>query len=84
MRIRGRDAELVDLIRFDEQGLITEIRIHSRPLASTAAFAAMLGPRLARRRGRVAAVLARLIAGPLPGLLAAGDRLVTPLTQPRA
>jgi ketosteroid isomerase-like protein len=82
-RIGGRDVEMVDLLRHDAQGRVTEIRIHSRPLASTAAFAAAVGPALARRRGRWAAFLVRVVAGPLPGLLAFGDRTVVPLTQPR-
>jgi hypothetical protein len=82
-RIGGREVDIVDLMRHDAQGRVTEIRIHARPMASVAAFAAAVGPALARRRGRAAALLVRMIAGPLPRLLAFGDRTVVPLTQPR-
>src|SRR3954470_16808730 len=52
MRLGGRDVDLVDVMRFDEDGLLSEIVVHARPLAGAALFAAVVGPRLARRRGR--------------------------------
>lgn len=79
MRLGGRDVELVDLLRYDERGLVSEIVVHGRPLQGSALFAAIVGPRLARRRSRwrgLAAVAARPLPRLLAGLDAAGSRLV--------
>ena len=79
MRLGGRDVELVDLLRYDEAGLVSEIVVHGRPLQGSALFAAIVGPRLARRRSRwrgLAAGAARPLPRLLAGLDAAGSRLV--------
>ena len=73
MRLRGREVEAVDLLRYDGDGLVSEIVVHARPLAGTALFAAVVGPRLARRRGRWRGVVAGA-ARPLPRMLEAFDR----------
>jgi len=75
-RIGGRDVELAELIRVDDHGRVTEMRVHGRPLAGVAAIAAVAAPLLVSRdhpaRGRVVGALTR----PLPALLAAGDRVL--------
>jgi hypothetical protein len=83
-RIGGRDVDLVDVMRHDEQGRVTEMRVHGRPISGVAAFAAAVGPRLARRRGRLAVLVVTLLARPLPGVLALGDRIISRLALRRA
>lgn len=68
-------VEGTDLIRHDENGKISEIRVLIRPLAGIAAFAAAVGPPLARQRGRVRFIMVRLLAAPLRWLLVAADRI---------
>jgi hypothetical protein len=79
MRLGGRDVELVDLLRYDDVGRVAEIVVHGRPLQGSALFAAIVGPRLARRRSRwrgAAAVAARPLPRVLAALDAAGAKLV--------
>src|SRR3954447_16235030 len=80
MRLGGRDVELVDLVRYDDEGLVREVVVHARPLAGTALFAAVLGPRLARRRSRGKGIAAQA-ARPVPRLLAAMDAAGARLTR---
>lgn len=75
-RIGGRSVEIVDLMRHNSAGQVSEMRLHGRPLADTAGFA-VVAPDLARTRGRtmtafIVAGLARL----LPRLLAVSDRML--------
>jgi hypothetical protein len=83
-RIGGRDVDLVEVLAHDEHGRIREFRVHGRPMSAVAAFGAVIGPRLARRRGRARAALVRALTAPLPGLLALGDRTVARLAMPRS
>ncbi len=79
MRFGGRDVELVDLVRYDEEGRIREIVVHGRTLAAVAEIMAAAGPVLARRRARwrgVAAQATRPLPALLRGLDAAGMRLM--------
>jgi hypothetical protein len=78
-RIGGREVQLADLMRHDERGRVVEMRLYGRPIASVAAFAKVIGPRIARRRGAVRALLVRLITIGIPTLLAVGDRVVSRL-----
>src|SRR3954452_6770615 len=79
MRLGGRDVELVDLLRYDDEGLLREVVVHARPLAGAALFISVVGPRVGRRRSRWRGAAA-LAARPLPRLLraldAAGMRLL--------
>jgi len=81
-RVRGRDIDAVDLLRFDEEGLISEFVVHIRPMSGLAAVAAALGPRIAR--GPVARVMVRVFAGPLAVLLRLVDPLVPRLIRTRS
>jgi hypothetical protein len=74
VRLRGRDVEVVDFIRLDENDKVREYVVLARPLAGAAAYITALGPRVARRRGRLTSALVRLVSAPLPGLLGLGDR----------
>src|SRR4051794_28393866 len=80
MRLDGRDVEAVDLVRYDDDGLISEIVVYARPLAATALFAALLGPRLARRRSRWRGITAQA-ARPVPRVLAAMEAAGARLTR---
>jgi hypothetical protein len=81
--INGRVIEGTDLIKNNEEGKISEIRVLIRPLIDIATFAAAVGPPLARRRGRVRGLVARLLSAPLRPLLAAIDYMASRLSQRR-
>jgi SnoaL-like domain len=80
-RVRGRDIDAVDLLRFDQTGLIREITVHIRPMAGLAAVAAALGPHLAR--GPLQRVLVAAFAVPLAFLLKLTEPLVPRLIRMR-
>lgn len=73
--LRGREIEGVDVVRFDSEGRIDEMTVFVRPLPAIATLAAALAPRVARRRGRVRAVIAKLAVGPLALFNRFGDWL---------
>lgn len=79
-RIMAKDIEIASLLRFDESGRIREIKILARPLPGVAALIAGLGPRIARRRSTVRAVLMAVMARPFavlaPILERAAERIV--------
>ena len=81
-RVRGRDIDAVDLLRVNDEGLISEFIVHIRPMAGLASVAAALGPRIAR--GRVTGVLVRLFAAPLALLLGLVEPLVPRLIRTRS
>jgi SnoaL-like domain len=70
-RVRGQQLQGTDILQFDEQGRVSEIRVFVRPLAGLTAFARELAPRLARRRGRAPAFAVARMLGPV----ALGTRL---------
>jgi hypothetical protein len=82
-RIGGRDVEFAELVKVDADGLVTEMRVHARPLAGVAAIAAVAAPAVLGRgdprRGRLAAALMR----PLPAMLEAGDRVLMRMVRAR-
>jgi hypothetical protein len=75
--VDGVDLEGVDVVRFDQQGLIREITVLLRPFPGVAAFVKATGPKLARRRkGAAQAAATRAATPPLSGLM----RLATAMT----
>ncbi len=77
-RMEGRFVAGADRIRLNPDGKVREITVLGRPLAGVATFLTGIGARLARRRrGGVAATLLRVMALPLPPLLA----LLDPVTR---
>jgi hypothetical protein len=77
--VAGRRIEGADLMRYDEQSRIAEIRVLIRPLVAIAVFVSAVGPPLAARRSPTRGRLARLLTLPLEGILTlvdvAGSRL---------
>src|SRR4051812_49525431 len=81
--IGGRVVEGADFVRADARGKITEIRVFIRPLVDIGVFAGAAGPPLARRRGRLQALVLRALTLPLRALLAAVDAVAPRLAQRR-
>lgn len=81
--VAGRAIEGADLLRYDAQGKIAEIRVLIRPLVDIATFAAAAGPPLAARRSPTRGVLVRLLTLPLKGILGAADIVASRLIQTR-
>ena len=80
-RVRGREIDVVDLFRIDDEGLVKEITVHIRPMAGLAHVAAALGPHLAR--GPVQRVLIATFAVPLALLLTLVEPLIPRLIRTR-
>jgi hypothetical protein len=79
--IKGKTLEGVDLLRFDDEGRITEFTVFFRPFPAVAAFLSATGPRLARRRrgvGTAATITAANapVAALMRATAAAGPRLL--------
>lgn len=81
--VGGRRIEGADLLRSDEHGKITEIRVLIRPLADIAVFAAAAGPPLAAKRGSGRALLLRFLTLPLKAILLAADAVASRLLHRR-
>lgn len=75
--IGGSLFEVIDFLRVDADDRVIEYRVFSRPLADTAAYLAVMGPRVAAQRGRGRALLFKYLSRPLPSLLALADRIGT-------
>jgi hypothetical protein len=64
-QIGDEELELAQILRLDDEGRIREIALLGRPLTGVAALLRGLGPRVARRRGRLQGALAVLGLRPL-------------------
>ncbi len=78
--VNGQPLEEATRIELDDDGQIREITLFFRPLPGLATLTAALAPRVARRRGRVRAVIAHLLLGPLGAATRVGDRFAGWLT----
>jgi hypothetical protein len=68
-RINGEEIEGIDLLRFNDAGEISEIRVFFRPLRGIAAFMDAAAPKLGRRlKGGGTATVLRVLGGP-PSLM---------------
>jgi hypothetical protein len=80
----GREQfEEAQLLRFDADGLVTELTLFGRPLPGVTVVMASIGPALLHRRGKPA--VARLIAAatrPLATLTRPGEARLVPLADP--
>jgi hypothetical protein len=79
----GQPVEEAQLLRFDGDGLVTELTLYGRPLPGvTAVMTGIAGP-LLRRQGRpVAARLLTAATAPLALLTRVGERRIVPLADP--
>lgn len=80
----GREQfEEAQLLRFDADGLITELTLFGRPLPGVTAVMAAIGPALLRRQGKP--VLAHVVAAatrPLASQTRLGEAHLVPLADP--
>ena len=80
-RIGGADIDEIQLVKLDEEGRIRELTLFVRPLPGLTAFAAALGPRLARRRSGVLGAVVALMLWPIALVTRVGDLLGTPIVR---
>jgi hypothetical protein len=78
---KQRFAETL-LFTLDDDGLIAEIEIFVRPMPGLLTMSAVLGPRVARRHGRMRAFAVRAMMAPLAAMARGGEPLGTRLASP--
>jgi SnoaL-like protein len=83
VQIGVKSVEGVDLLRCNERGEISEIRVLIRPLPDIALFAAAIGPALAAKRAPIRGLVARLMILPLRAILTLADTISARLIQRR-
>ena len=71
--VAGHPLEEAMAVRLDEHGRVASMTLFVRAMPQLVTFAAVLGPRLARRRGAARAVALRLLFAPLAALVRAGE-----------
>jgi hypothetical protein len=81
-RVGRQRIEETLVMELDDEGLIASMQLFVRPMAGITALAAALGPRVARRRSRVRALLVRLMIGPLNFFARRGEPTVSRLASP--
>jgi ketosteroid isomerase-like protein len=81
-RVDGEELEIVDQMRLDADGRITELTVFFRPLPATAAALRRLGAGLGRRKGPRRAALISALTAPLVFMARTGDRAGVGLVKP--
>ncbi len=81
-QVDGTDIELVDHMRLDESGKISELTVFFRPLPAIAVSARAIGAGLGVRRSRSRARVISALVGPLVPLTRVGDRIGARLIGP--
>jgi SnoaL-like protein len=74
-RVGGQALEQAVRVQLNARQQIQEITIFFRPLPGLASLTAALAPRVARKRGRLRYIMARILLAPLALATRAGDRL---------
>jgi hypothetical protein len=74
-QVAGRDLEMVDHIRLDEQGKIRELTVFFRPLPAIAVAMRLIGSGLVRPHSAGRAIAISLLTRPLGLLTGVGDRI---------
>ena len=72
-RVKGQSLEATDILRMDERGRVSEIRVFIRPLPGLTALTAALAPRLARETGRVRSAAVAGMVRPVAAITRLGD-----------
>ena len=78
--VNGQPVEEATRVELDDQQRIREITIFFRPLPGLATFTVAMAPRVARKRGWLRGMIARVLVAPLGIATRAGDRMITKLT----
>jgi SnoaL-like domain len=81
-QVDGTDIELVDHMRLDEDGRISELTVFFRPLPAIAVSARAIGAGLGVRSSRSRARVISALVGPLIPLTRVGDRIGARLIGP--
>jgi hypothetical protein len=81
-RIGGSEIDLVDHIRLDENGKITEITVFFRPLPAIAVAMRVIGSGLGRRKSAARGHLISALTQPLGLMTRVGDRVGARLVRP--
>lgn len=74
-RIGGQDIEIVDHIRLNPQGQITEFTAFFRPLPAAAVALRVIGGELGRRKSRIRGAFISSLAAPLALMTRTGDNV---------
>jgi hypothetical protein len=80
--VGGQRFDEALLVELDDAGLITSLEIFVRPMPGLTTLAAQLAPRVARHRGRLRALVVRLMLAPLAFMTRRGERLGARLSRP--
>jgi hypothetical protein len=75
--VNGRWVTGADLVRSNAQGEITEITALIRPMVDIGAFAAALGPAMARKQGPIRVPVLKVLMLPLRAILTIADVVAT-------
>lgn len=81
-RVGGSEIDLVDHIRLDENGKITEITVFFRPLPATAVAMRVIGSGLGRRKSAARGHFISALTQPLGLMTRVGDRVGVRLIRP--
>lgn len=81
-RVGGSEIHMVDHIRFDENGKITEVTVFFRPLPATAVAMRVIGSGLGRRKSAARGHLISALTQPLGLMTRVGDRMGVRLVRP--
>jgi hypothetical protein len=79
--VGGESIGGVVVLRVEDER-IRELTVYIRPLPGLATLTAKLGPPVARRRGRLHALLIWVMTAPLAFVLRVGDKLLAGLARP--
>ena len=80
-RVGGRELEIVDHLRLDEQGKIRELTVFFRPFPSIAVAMRLIATGLGARKGKGMALAMSALTQPLGPLTAVGDRIGAALVK---
>jgi ketosteroid isomerase-like protein len=80
-RVGGKELEMVDHLRLDEQGKIRELTVFFRPFPSIAVAMRLIATGLGARKGKGTALAMSALTQPLGPLTAVGDRIGAALVK---
>jgi ketosteroid isomerase-like protein len=80
-RVGGKELEMVDHLRLDEQGKIRELTVFFRPFPAIAVAMRLIGTGLGARKSKGMALAMSALTQPLGPLTAVGDRIGAALVK---